>query len=372
MLINHQATLAFLGLFALAACTDRSFTPVVPSALDIGTPFTVFTATTRAQRPDGTYGYERSETLQRLELTVSIPPAHTPGELQYAYARPKPETQFTMAGRDTLDTPDVFRARIDQKLSGLTGAEREVLVFVHGYNETQAEAVFRAAQLSVDINLPGATVVYSWPSQGKTLGYAYDIDSALFARDGLEQLLFELDSSSAQRILLVAHSMGSLVVMETLRQIDLHKPGWVGRNIGGVALISPDLDVKLFRSQMKGLSKIPHPFVVFVSDEDQVLNLSARLRGGKNRERLGTINGINEVAEFPIEIIDTTAFSDDAGNAHFVAGSSPAMLALVSQTRSLNSAFGPDTRNLDVLLPGNLVRKKQATRITVLPQDAGG
>ena len=371
MLINHQVTLALLGLFALVACTDRSFTPVTPGALDIGTPVTILAATTRAKQSDGSYGYERSETLQRLELTVSVPPAHTPGDLQYAYARPNPKIQFTMAARDTLDTPGAFRARIDHKLRALPKAEREVLVFVHGYNETQAEAVFRAAQLSVDSKIPGATVVYSWPSQGKTLGYAYDIDSALFARDGLEQLLFELNSSVAQRIVLVAHSMGSLVVMETLRQIDLHKPGWVGRNIGGVLLISPDLDVELFRSQMKALSKIPQPFVVFVSAKDRVLNLSSRIRGGKNRERLGTISGINEIAEFPIEIIDTTAFSDDAGSAHFVAGSSPALLALLKKARSVNSSFGPDTQGLDFLLPGNLVRKKRATRLTVLPQEAG-
>ena len=73
-------------LAALSACTDRSYTPTLPEALAIGTPYTVFAATTRAKNPDGSFGHERSDTLQRLELTVSIPPSHTPGTLTYGYA----------------------------------------------------------------------------------------------------------------------------------------------------------------------------------------------------------------------------------------------------------------------------------------------
>ena len=371
MRVNHRFIFVILTVLTVAACTDRSFTPVVPEALAIGTPYTIYAATTRAKQPDGSYGYDRSEQLQRLELTVSIPPAHTPGDLQYAYARPDPETQFTMAARQEIADPAAFRAQINRKLAALPVSDREVTVFVHGYNETQAETAFRAAQLANDIKLPGAMVIYSWPSQGKSLGYAYDIDSALFARDGLEQLLFELRATQARRIVLVAHSMGSLVVMETMRQIDLHDSGWVGRNIGGVLMISPDLDVELFRSQMKSLSQVPQPFVLFVSGKDRILDLSAWLRGGKNRERLGNISGIDQIAEFPVEVIDTTAFSDDAGSPHFVAGSSPALLALINKARSVDESFGPDLQRLDVLLPGKLVRRNRATRVTVLPLEGG-
>lgn len=354
-----------LGFFILSACTDRSHTPVVPDALEVGTPFTVFAATTRAKNPDGSFGYGRSDVLRRLELTVSIPPSHTPGNLKSAYANPNPKTQFTMAERKEFKTQADFHSRIRQTMG--SGPEQEVTVFIHGYNSTQAETAFRAAQLSSDIQLPGALVIYSWPSRAKPLGYAYDIDSALFARDGLEQLLFELRASGTKRILLVAHSMGSLVMMETLRQIDLQRPGWVADNIGGILLMSPDLDVELFRRQMKSLSRIPEPFVIFVSGRDRLLNLSARLRGTTDRERLGTIRDTDEIADLPVEIVDTTAFSKGAGSSHFIAGSSPALIALLSKAKALNDTFHPEDDLLASLLPGATTQQNGAAVLTLPP-----
>lgn len=359
-----------LVVIALSGCTDRSYTPIVPEALAVGTPYTIFAATTRAKNPDGSFGFERSDVLQRLELTVSIPPSHTPGEIKYGYARPDPNTEFTMAGHKAFPTKSTFRARINQAMAVLPASEREVTVFIHGYNETQAETAFRAAQLAGDIHLPGAMMIYSWPSRAKALGYAYDIDSALFARDGLEQLLVELRASNARRVLLVAHSMGSLLMMETLRQMDLRQPGWVANNISGVVMISPDLDVELFRRQMGDLARVPDRFIVFVSEDDRVLNISARLRGDQDRERLGNITNVDKVAELPIEIVDTTAFSKGAGSTHLVAGTSPALLAMLSQAKSLDGAFSPNRANIEHLLTGAPGNRAGAVRITLLPVES--
>jgi len=41
------------GVWLVTGCADRSYTPLVPEALEIGSPFTVFAATTRAKDPDG-------------------------------------------------------------------------------------------------------------------------------------------------------------------------------------------------------------------------------------------------------------------------------------------------------------------------------
>ena len=359
------------GFFALTACADRSFTPTVPEALAVGTPFTLFTATTRAKDPDGSYGYHRSEQLTLLEMTVSIPPAHTPGNLEFAYARPNPQTQFTMAGRQKITSNSAFRARVNASLDRLPSNEQEVTVFIHGYNATQAETVFRATQLANDISLPGTMVVYSWPSQGKALGYAYDNDSLLFARDGLEQLLFELQSTHARRIILVAHSMGSLLTMEALRQIELRRPGWSDQNIGGVMLISPDLDIEVFRSKIASLAKIPQPFVVFVSERDGILNLSARLRGTGDRERLGNIKSIDKIADLPISIIDTTAFANEPGSSHFLPATSPALLAMLNDAQTMQKTFGPEQLHLANLLPGEITRRQGVTEITLAPAEEG-
>lgn len=355
------------ALLFLAACTDRSFTPTVPEALSIGAPYTVFAASTRNQKPDGTYGYDRSLTLHRLELTVSIPPSHKPGQLDFAYSRPKPETEFTIAGRKTFDAQDDFHDRLKAALLQMPPDEREVTVFVHGFNATQAETAMRAAQLAHDIDLPGALVIYSWPSRGKPLGYAYDIDSMLYARDGLEQLINELQDLGANNVLLIAHSMGSLLSMETMRQAEIREPGWAARSLGGVVLLSPDVDVEVFRTQITKLSPAPDPFLVMISEKDKILNLSARLRGTADRDRLGNLKHVDKVSDLPIEVIDATAFSKEAGSSHFVAATSPAMIAIIRDARTAAKTFGSERLAIELVLPPQSIQTQTKSEIILTP-----
>lgn len=360
--------LFWVGLFvSISACADRSFTPTVPEALAVGTAFTVFAATSREPEPNGNFGFERSERLRLLELTVSIPPTHTPGTIKFAYANPNPRKEFTMAGVKEFDSPKSFRSRMSEKLRNSFDRDNEAIIFVHGYNATQAETAFRAAQLANDLELKGNLVVYSWPSRGSPLAYAYDNDSVLFARTGLETLMREVKKTGASRIVLVAHSMGSVLAMETLRQMDLREPGWPARNLGGVVLISPDLDVDVFRSQMKDLSVIPDPFVVFVSKADRILDLSARLRGTHKSERLGNIRNIEKVADLPINIVDTTAFSKGAGSAHFIPATSPALISIFQGARSVAETFGSEDLSIERMIVGSNVYADRASETVLKP-----
>lgn len=339
-------------LVTVSACTDRSFTPILPEALSIGSNKTVYVGTTRAEEADGTFGFARSRQLKHLELTVSIPPDHRPGALKFGYANPNPQKQFALAAQRDFDSAGQMQDRLRAAMRRLAPSEREVTVFVHGYNATQNETAFRAAQLAHDIRLPGEVVIYSWPSRGRALAYAYDGDSILFARDGLEALLRQISQTGARRVALVAHSMGSVLVMETLRQMELTAPGWAKQQLSGVILLSPDLDVEVFRSQFDRLRNVPEPFVVFVSRKDKVLNLSARLRGTAGQSRLGSLKNADQVADLPITIVDTTAFSDGAGSSHFVAATSPALIAMMLQARKVNSTFRRENITLTSVLTG--------------------
>ena len=354
-----------IAVVGIAACTDRSFTPITPSALMIGTPKTIFAATTREPGPDLSFGPERSDSYSLLELTVSIPPNHQPGKLDFAYAKPDPEKQFTMAGRRVFASPEEFKTRLRSEIGELPKDQREVTVFVHGFNSTQAETAFRAVQLAEDIQLPGVTMIYSWPSQGNPLGYAYDGDSVLFARDGLEQMLRQIRSAGIGRIILVAHSMGSQLVMETIRQIELQSPGWSANNLNGVVLMSPDLDVDVFRSQMNRIDDVPQPFLVFVSSKDKLLNISARLRGTHTSERLGNLSSLDAVAGLPIDIVDTTAYSNDAESAHLVAGTSPALIAILNSARRTAETFGRENLSIENLLPGKVSHSGETTQVSL-------
>ncbi|WP_170771313.1 alpha/beta hydrolase [Ruegeria lacuscaerulensis] len=347
----------FLIASLLTACVDRTISETVPSALDVGTPQTIYATTTRAREADGSYGFKRGDGLQFLEMTVSIPPNHTPGTLDFSYANPNPEKQFVMAAVDELQGPGDLKARL--------GNVDEVSIFIHGYNTTQSETTFRAAQLRHDLNIPGATMVYSWPSQATGYGYAYDLDSMLFARDGLEQTVRHLKTMGVKRVVLVAHSMGTALTMEMMRQAELREPGWASRNLEGVVLISPDLDVDLFRSQMDVIKTPPDPFIVITSQKDKLLNISARLRGTTKGERLGNISSAEALSEYKINILDTTAFNDDAQSSHFVAATSPALLAIIASARRVSDTFGTEQRGIDVIAPANVRNPTGATEIVL-------
>lgn len=345
----------------LVGCTSRDTTPVTPQALEIGTPFTVFAATNRAQDPDGSYGYHRADQVDLLELTVSVPPDRMPGQLNIAYARPQPRTQFTLAGRKRFDGPDPFLTRVRAEMARQN--TDEVVLFVHGYNTTQTETAFRSAQLAMDIGVPAVQMIYSWPSRGKVLGYAYDAESMLYSRDGLEQLLRQLRGAGVSRITLTGHSMGSFLIMETLRQIEAKDPGWTARSLSSVVLISPDLDVDLFRNQMQALAKVPEPFLILVSGRDPALRASAILRGERGRDRLGKLQMIDSIADLPVQVIDTTAFSKGAESRHFVIGSSPALLSILNDAQQMVDVFGTEDIILDNILPGDVIQTEAATQI---------
>ena len=92
------------------------------------------------------------------------------------------------------------------------------MVFVHGFNVNFAEGLYRQAQMSEDFASPGISINYSWPSAGNVSAYAVDRESALIARDGLEDLIGLLGQTRLKRIVILGHSMGAFVVMEAVRQ----------------------------------------------------------------------------------------------------------------------------------------------------------
>lgn len=357
---------ALFLILALASCADRSFAPVLPNAAVVGVTRPVFVATSRAKNSDGFYSHGRSEELTYLDVDVSIPPSHKPGTLRTSARSPDPKKHFVTSRQTELSSAFGFRAALRAKLASLPPKEREVVIYVHGYNNSFSDGVFRSAQLNHDFQVPGISVAYSWPSEAHPLGYPHDRDSALFGRDGLESLLRQVHQAGASRVILVAHSMGSLLAMETLRQIDIADPGWSKRNLDGVALISPDIDLDVFRHQASRIRGLPENFAVFVSKNDRVLGLSARING--HSQRLGQVTDANELSEFPLTLMDVSEFSGTRmAPGHFTVGTSPALIALLSQSQELQRALQRDPSGRAGALPGTMITVQKATQVVLSP-----
>lgn len=357
-----------LGLCLLAACGQRGTVTLDPAARNVGIVEPIFIGTTRAFDPQtGTFGTERTLDVSLGRLDVSIPPNREPGTITWPKKnRPvDPATEFLTVDQVIYKTDADFRRDLRTYMRS-ESRKRQALIFVHGFNNTFAEGTYRIAQLSHDLNLPRVTVHYSWPSAAQTLGYVHDRDSALYARNGLEKLIGQVIDAGAEEVIVVGHSMGALLLVETLRQIDIRDPDLLKRHLAGVVLLSPDIDVDVFKSQAATFGTLPQPFIIFSSQKDRALRLSALITG--EQSRLGNLTDLSQVEDLPVRVIDVGAFSTGAG--HFTVGDSPELIALIDRIGSVQAALDADNAGRVGLLPGIVLTTRQATAIVVKPVEA--
>jgi len=327
-----------------------------------GQPEAIFVATTRLDGPEG-FGFDRADRASFLRYSISIPTDREAGQLNWP-----PRTRKPDAARDFLvldesrfaKATDFHRAlKAEMASRGQTGA----VIYVHGFNNTMAEGVYRVAQMHHDLEVPGVAVHYAWPSRGSALGYVHDRDSALFARSGLEDLLNEMVAAGAKDIVIVAHSMGAIVTMETLRQMVLRDGSNALDRVASVVLIAPDVDVDVFRSQARDIGDLPQPFLIFGSSRDRVLGISATLAGSERR--LGSLDSLEQIADLPVTYLDTAAFTEGAG--HLNLGENPALLKLFGGILDIDAAFRADARSRVGLLPGLVLTVRSATEVILVP-----
>ena len=348
----------------VSACTPHAVLAPLPDDASQRPVVKVFTATNR-EGFAGTSSATRSEEIRFARIDVAIPPDRRAGEVRHPMGTPDAATDFLVA--EAVQFPDArqFRSALSRELRRLPRAERDVIVYVHGFNNKFADGVLRNAQLTHDFALKGAAVHFSWPSAANPLGYVYDRGSALYSRDSLEELLQLVRVPEARRVAIVAHSMGALLTMETLRQMAIARPGSVAREIDGVLLISPDIDVDVFRSQARRIGELPGTFAVFLSERDRALSLSARLTGVQ--ERLGNLRDPARIAEFEVTLIDVSEFSSGIG--HFSAASSPPLISILSAAAEVDNAFATDVSGRSGLLPGSVITVQNVTEFVLT---AGG
>ena len=91
-------------------------------------------------------------------------------------------------------------------------------------------------------------MLFTWASRGKLLDYVYDNNSATAARDGLEHTLRLALASNADRVDVLAHSMGNWVTVEAFRQIKVSGDLRNVSKFGHVFLAAPDIDLDVFKS----------------------------------------------------------------------------------------------------------------------------
>lgn len=139
-------------------------------------------------------------------------------------------------------------------LSEVDSRQRELTLFIHGYNVSFESAAIRAAQIGRDLAVQGPMVFYSWPSKGKLEDYTVDmrtVDRSFRRLMEFMNLLMSIPSLTALNV--VAHSMGNQLLS---RAAELMAAGNALANIGHVVLAAPDVDRYSFREVAASYSKL--------------------------------------------------------------------------------------------------------------------
>lgn len=211
--------------------------------------------------------------------------AKKPGVAQIHYKSPYDGGAFSLA---SVGLGDWGIKNVNHLPNGLNwardGGRRNVLIYVHGFNQNFETTVLDAARLSDGVKFRGDTILFSWPSKAGLLDYIYDRESAMWSRDAFESMLDELIGHPAVgNIHIVAHSMGTTLSVESLRQLYTRRGEAGTSKIASVVLASPDIDMDVFSSSVLRLGNFRQKITVVIASNDRALGLLTRLGGGVTR-----------------------------------------------------------------------------------------
>lgn len=100
----------------------------------------------------------------------------------------------------------------------------EILIYVHGFNNTFDEAIETAGRLKYRFQFEGPVIAYSWPSVGSLFQYSPDVNTAHWAAIRLSDELEDIFARATQsKIFIIAHSMGARIAMDALLITDWRK-----------------------------------------------------------------------------------------------------------------------------------------------------
>jgi esterase/lipase superfamily enzyme len=259
---------------ALGGCAGLGATGARFDASSLSVDPTLLVTTTRKPVNGGRtkpwFGPERATTMTLARAKLAAPD----------------ESRLSLAsvglGDWRLDRVEPVSADVGDLVAQAGGGD--VLIYVHGFKQTFETAVLDGAHLSDGIKFRGRTMVFSWPSKAGLFDYAYDRDSAMWSRDDFERVLSALVSTpSGGRVHIVAHSMGTMLTLESLRQLYARYGDTITGKIGAVVFAAPDIDMDVFTSAVHRIGPLAGKITVIAATNDRALALSGQIAGGMTR-----------------------------------------------------------------------------------------
>jgi esterase/lipase superfamily enzyme len=235
---------------------------------------------------------------------------------------------------------------------------KEVVIFIHGYNNTFADAVRATGHICDALQDEFVCVVLTWPaggSGGVFLGYNIDQESGDFAVADMKKAIRLIgETRGVDQVHIIAHSRGTYVLATAIQQLGIE--AYVSQSsiskrfkIDNIVLFAPDIDLDVASTKMFGILSDPDllygskarpsgllpplgsiHLTVYSSPNDRALGLSTFLFGSVARlGQLSAEQALNprkagEIWNTPAfasraDFIEFTGRADFIGHSYFLA-----------------------------------------------------
>ena len=262
-----------------------------PVKLARNDPNEYFSGTLDADFKDFSYG----------KVAVTIPTQRQPGELNlpssWAFVgEPDATRYFVLRGVEEGSREALFK---DLNETG-ANTDSTLLLFVHGFNVSFSEAALRTAQLAHDLQFPGKVMLYSWPSAAKVSEYWQDEESARISTPRFRKFLADLLTTKITRIFIVAHSMGTRIVIPALPTLTAQ--GVDVSKVSELMLAAADFNVIEFKELASDFAKLREQgtrLTIYSASNDFALQTSRWIhsyrRLGESDPSLNIFQGLDTV-----------------------------------------------------------------------------
>jgi esterase/lipase superfamily enzyme len=204
-----------------------------------------------------------------------------------------------------------FKSEVRKRLR--TAPSREVVLYIHGFNETFATAAYTAAELCHFLGRMDVCSFFTWPASstgGPLTSYISTTESSQYSVGHLKKAIRTLaQTPGVEGLHLLAHSRGNALLLSAVRELYLETVAFgespaESLKLKNIVMLSPDVDVDVASQQLEIVASDPDfvtrwhsavlpkfiegRFTVYASPGDKALRLSEFLF--RSRSRVGQLS----------------------------------------------------------------------------------
>jgi esterase/lipase superfamily enzyme len=209
-----------------------------------------------------------------------------------------------------FDAKASLQGEVQRRLA--TAPKREVLLYVHGFNETFATAAYTAAELCHFLGREHVCAFFTWPASSTgnfLISYTTTTESADYAVEHLKKSIRVIATTpGVEGVQILAHSRGTALTLRAVRELAMEaisagKEPATLYGIDNLVLLSPDIDVDIASQSITSYLSDPDlvtlwpegrlprilkgRLTIYSSPEDRALLVSKILF--RSRERVGQL-----------------------------------------------------------------------------------